>query len=257
MGRPYREGDPICDFYQIVLFSNSAILCLTDGCNWGDKPRKASRIANKSIVKYMEKEIPKIKSVKQAIHSLLAAFTDGQLSILDNKEDFWMGGSTTAICCCLFSIDQDHAENSILQLSSSPSFSPSPFTLLPTPWVIVSVNVGDCKLLVYSPRSRSVFDVTHTTRDDVTNLTDPGGRLGSYNSSFSFLLLLFPSFPSPPLLSSPLLPSAFPLLPLPPLLFFPPCLLLFPSSPPLPSSPFLSSLSDSPNSFHSPPSPSA
>ena len=95
-GRPYREGDPICDRFQISLYQNRIICCLTDGCNWGDKPRKASRIANKVITQYVKYNIEKIIDVQSAIFTLLAAFSSAQLSIIDGDDQEWRPGTTTA-----------------------------------------------------------------------------------------------------------------------------------------------------------------
>ena len=67
--------------------------------------------------------------------------------------------------------------------------------LAPTKWIFVSINLGDCKFLLFKMRENiKVIDITDNLRSDSTNLTDPGGRLGNfkgYFSSSSFFLFLF------------------------------------------------------------------
>ena len=36
-------GSPICDYYHVEFTSSGrCVMCVTDGCNWGDKPRNVS-----------------------------------------------------------------------------------------------------------------------------------------------------------------------------------------------------------------------
>jgi len=172
-GRPYREGDPICDRYQVQLNENSAFICVTDGCNWGEKPRRAARLVNKSMRNYINKHIAEQKTVREAVQVLLAALADAHLSVFDGREETWISGGTTAVAGLILEIDMESSENEVISGFSSP-------VLAPTKWIFVCVNVGDCKVLHYSPRTRKISDVTSVSRYNSLDATDPGGRLGSF-----------------------------------------------------------------------------
>jgi hypothetical protein len=53
-------------------------------------------------------------------------------------------------------------------------------TLAPTRWIFVCANIGDCKVLHFSQRTRKVIDITDSCRMNSLDPTDPGGRIGSY-----------------------------------------------------------------------------
>lgn len=46
-------------------------------------------------------------------------------------------------------------------------------------WILLLVNVGNCKAYVWSPKDGSVRDVTS---GNVSDRKDPGGRLGNYDN---------------------------------------------------------------------------
>lgn len=50
-------GDPIADCFAIVTRSNSAIMVLADGVNWGVKSRTAARSAVHGCVDYLNKTL--------------------------------------------------------------------------------------------------------------------------------------------------------------------------------------------------------
>jgi hypothetical protein len=94
-GRPYREGDPICDRYQIQLNERGTFICVSDGCNWGEKPRRAARLVNKNIRAYVNKYMCKQRTIRGAVEVLLAAVAEGHLSVFDGREETWISGGTT------------------------------------------------------------------------------------------------------------------------------------------------------------------
>lgn len=53
----YFTGDPIADSFGIVARENSAILCLADGVNWGERSRRASRCAVHGCVDYLNRAL--------------------------------------------------------------------------------------------------------------------------------------------------------------------------------------------------------
>lgn len=48
-----RTGDPICDRFFVQMIRDRAIILVADGCNWGEKPRKAAEKASNNFVQYL------------------------------------------------------------------------------------------------------------------------------------------------------------------------------------------------------------
>ena len=84
---------------------NSVIICVTDGCNWGDKPRRASRVANKTIVQYVTNNIRQARSVADVVNTLIASLVDAQFAIV-HLEDYLFAGATTAVVGAMLEVDQ-------------------------------------------------------------------------------------------------------------------------------------------------------
>ena len=68
---------------------------------------------------------------------------------------------------------------------SSGKQSKAPSTMIPKKrrkkkWTFIFGNVGDCKVFLYSWKTRSVNDMTFTNRDQSFDASDCGGRLGPY-----------------------------------------------------------------------------
>ncbi|KAL6043570.1 PPM-type phosphatase domain-containing protein [Balamuthia mandrillaris] len=49
-----RQGDPICDCFAAVPCHNGAILCVCDGCGWGNAPAEAARRARATFVRSLK-----------------------------------------------------------------------------------------------------------------------------------------------------------------------------------------------------------
>jgi hypothetical protein len=62
---PSRDGTPICDFYRFDLGPERIVACLTDGCNWGQKPRDAARVANNRFCSYLQAHMKEADSVQK------------------------------------------------------------------------------------------------------------------------------------------------------------------------------------------------
>eukprot|EP00012_Vannella_robusta_P010305 CAMPEP_0206206828 /NCGR_PEP_ID=MMETSP0166-20121206/15219_1 /ASSEMBLY_ACC=CAM_ASM_000260 /TAXON_ID=95228 /ORGANISM="Vannella robusta, Strain DIVA3 518/3/11/1/6" /LENGTH=716 /DNA_ID=CAMNT_0053627455 /DNA_START=955 /DNA_END=3105 /DNA_ORIENTATION=+ len=164
-GHTKREGSPICDTFQYRLYSNRAILAVTDGCNWGIRPKMASRIANKTFVEYMEDHQGSIHTVREAGHLLLRATSHAHTAIKEQAKEMNMEcGSTT-----LFG-------GILLELSERVTFDEFEED---TNWVFVCVNVGDCKAFCIRNEEREVIEISIGNRTSSTDASDPGGRLGA------------------------------------------------------------------------------
>jgi len=48
-----QQGTPICDRYGIMRFEEMCSFCVTDGCNWGERPRLASEKANGAFLEFV------------------------------------------------------------------------------------------------------------------------------------------------------------------------------------------------------------
>eukprot|EP00324_Dicrateria_rotunda_P004055 CAMPEP_0206160284 /NCGR_PEP_ID=MMETSP1474-20131121/6625_1 /ASSEMBLY_ACC=CAM_ASM_001110 /TAXON_ID=97495 /ORGANISM="Imantonia sp., Strain RCC918" /LENGTH=278 /DNA_ID=CAMNT_0053561533 /DNA_START=454 /DNA_END=1287 /DNA_ORIENTATION=+ len=178
-GRPSREGDPICDRYTVKLLPNAAIICLTDGCNWGEKPRRASRVANAAMVEFVRKNLSSIKTIWDAVHTLIGSLADAQLAIVNGPDEKWAGGKTTANIGVMLEVDQRWVESKVMEEVNDIMNEDFVRTIVPTRWAFVTVNIGDCKVLHIS-RNKVVTDITDVNRSDYLDPTDPGGRLGPY-----------------------------------------------------------------------------
>jgi hypothetical protein len=165
-----RLGDPICDCFSFETFQHStAIISVADGCNWGPKPLEAARVGTTVFQEYMKKKIPKIDSIRKAGYYLIQAFSHAHVKILRaplarGMKDVWETGTTTLTGGILLKLSDEAAR----QFSAQ--------------YVFVCASVGDCKAFHYDAKTRKVKDVTVGNRPaaSITNVNDPGGRLGPY-----------------------------------------------------------------------------
>ena len=177
-GRPYGEGDPICDRFNISLFENRVVMSLADGCNWGDLSRKAAKRATKKFNQFISSQYKDISSIRSAASVILAAFAEADRSIRNNMNELGPPpGSTTLIGGLLAEIDgKSKPQLSPRNVSSITSWDGSP-------WVFIFASVGDCKCYHYSISRKKLTDLTTSSRSDVMNGTNPGGRLGGPNQA--------------------------------------------------------------------------
>eukprot|EP01103_Thecamoeba_quadrilineata_P018296 TRINITY_DN68_c4_g3_i1.p1 TRINITY_DN68_c4_g3~~TRINITY_DN68_c4_g3_i1.p1 ORF type:complete len:1006 (+),score=211.87 TRINITY_DN68_c4_g3_i1:106-3123(+) len=144
-----RVGDPICDRFSIVAFENRYVVSVTDGCNWGPKPRDASLRAISAFCKHVEDHHSSIGDVQSVGQLLLNALMSAHQNILANAHQLELG-TTTLIGGLLFQLDE-LSEAPLTPTSSSSSSTST--TTAPTPnstpssrWGFVCINVGDCKV---------------------------------------------------------------------------------------------------------------
>lgn len=154
-GRLHREGDPICDSFFLRVYSNRVVCALADGCSWGNRPLEAARVACKAFMDYMTARMDDIVDVQECGHCLLRAFDKASREIIVGKDDIWDAGTTTLIGGVLLELEDNK-------------------------WGFLCVSVGDCKAFRYSIKNKEVIDVTQGNRRNLTNPSDPGGRLGPY-----------------------------------------------------------------------------
>ena len=76
-------------------------------------------------------------------------------------------------------VDEDYVENLIISEQSEK------LKIKPSKWLFVSVNLGDCKIIHVSIKNKiRVNDITGCLRSNTLDMTDPGGRLGSFDGKF-------------------------------------------------------------------------
>lgn len=182
-----RDGDPNADCAWVRLYANRAFVALADGCNWGHRPRDAARSAVAALRDYLTRRCGRdavVPDLHEAAHYLLRAFAEADRRIMQGKGDTWEAGTTTLIGGLLLQLappphsstnagdDDDEGAESSRQLRGQ--------------WGFVCCSVGDCKAFHYAPArgggkgGGEVTDITAGNRMNVTDVRDPGGRLGPY-----------------------------------------------------------------------------
>jgi len=96
--RSHRDGDPICDVFSFRCNSKGAIVAaVTDGCNWGDRPMMASRIANGAFVDYVFQSLGCLNSSRDVGRMLLSAVEHAHDSIMDAHDQAENPAGTTTL----------------------------------------------------------------------------------------------------------------------------------------------------------------
>ena len=97
-----RAGDPICDFYYLRLFEHSTIVALSDGCNWGEPPKRAAQAAAQAFVRYLQDRLHVFNDTNVVAYHILRAISAAQSSIVKGFEDIWQAGTATLLGGMLF-----------------------------------------------------------------------------------------------------------------------------------------------------------
>ncbi|XP_076650041.1 PP2C-like domain-containing protein CG9801 [Halictus rubicundus] len=156
------NGEPIADSFGIVARSNSAILALADGVNWGTKASIAARSAVHGSMEYLNKALfcpsvnNEITTTKDVFIALLRSFHAAHSLILQEQ------GMLTTLTVC-----------AVLPLPSSESNTNQ------KKYVACTCNVGDSLAYVYS-RKTGVREITRGSHDIhcMRDMRDALGALG-------------------------------------------------------------------------------
>jgi len=154
-----REGDPICDSFCIHAYENCVIVCIADGCNWGERPREASNRCKDIFVQHLENNLGNVKRLNDLGPLLVSCLDSAHQAIIVDKPDIWMAGTSTVLGGVCLQISDSGAE---------------------TGWMFVGVTIGDCKTFLWSQKTQVVKDLTQGNRMNITDPRDPGGRIGPY-----------------------------------------------------------------------------
>lgn len=156
-------GDNVwCDYFQVQVINQCALIAIADGCNWGAKPKKAAETACRLTQEHIAKEIDSWAGSKVG-HPMsfidLSNFSLSSLSLVHQeilKEKY--PGTTTLLSGMLCKID----------------------SINPNEYGFVCVSVGDCKAFHWEKKTGRVKDITFGNRRNAHDASDCGGRLGPY-----------------------------------------------------------------------------
>lgn len=153
-----RQGDPICDRFALTFYHNRAVVVLSDGCNWGIRPRNAAVRANNAFIETIALH-PHLQDLQQLGKLLLMAMTAAHAAITENESISDVGTTTLLGGVLVEAVDTEEDEPK---------------------WAFICVSVGDCKVYLWSHKRKSILDITANNRGGL-DVTDPGGRLGPSN----------------------------------------------------------------------------
>jgi len=151
-------GDPICDQFCFKAVGDRVIMVLADGCNWGKGPCNAARCASATFAEYLARHSYKITDTNKAGDVLVMAIAAASDQISLGKSHIETGTTTLA--------------GGILLKSAEATMSHK--------YIWVGISCGDCKMLLYSKANNTITDITECNRSNITDASDPGGRLGPY-----------------------------------------------------------------------------
>jgi len=166
-GGTKRQGSPICDQYYIQTQPDRMFICVADGCNWGERPREAARVAARGFVTYEQDHFGSTCDIRECGKILLSAMKAAHNGIIANKTDLWEAGTTTLVGGVIVPMDLS-AEGADKQAGE---------------YGVCLLSIGDCKCFLWDSNTGKVRDITVDNRGNLLDPTDPGGRLGPYGTS--------------------------------------------------------------------------
>lgn len=131
------------------------------------RPQKAAIAASKAFIDYLVEKMDSFQLTNEIAQHLMTAAEEAHNAILKGYEnDVWQAGTTTLL-------------GGIIQelVPENPSQTPV--------WGFVFLSVGDCKAFHWNHKTGRVTDITEGNRGNVTDATDPGGRLGPFTGQGS------------------------------------------------------------------------
>jgi hypothetical protein len=160
LGKPLRDGDPICDSYGYLLRDDGIhISCVADGCSWGRAPQLAAKQAKTAFIDFLDKNTRLLTDTVTVGHALLLAMRHAHEMVMKARDPSFIG-TTTLLGGILLQLEPESV-TALSSPSSSPnaplgtatsqtppsSAPPSRWTNGGIPkWCWVYINVGDCKV---------------------------------------------------------------------------------------------------------------
>ena len=161
----HRDGDPICDRFLVQLLPKRSIALVADGCNWGEKPRKAAEKASNSFADYLLEHQAEATTTHYVARLITRAFSVAHHSILEGSRDSWDVGTTTLLGGLLVKLQE-------------PLLEDRDGEIIACNWAYIWGSVGDCKGFHYSASQKTFRDITSANRLGTSSARDCGGRLG-------------------------------------------------------------------------------
>ena len=179
-----QQGSPICDQYNVVVRGNRVFVCVADGCNWGEKPREAARRASASFVDYLDAHCLCACDAHDVGALLLDAFVSAHNAIVAGISEAWEAGTTTLIGAAVFPLAAPEASPEAAPETAAAGAGAAgageEAAAGAAGYGVCVLSIGDCKCFLRDARSGRVRDITPGNRGNLTDATDPGGRLGPY-----------------------------------------------------------------------------
>ncbi|KAH3767670.1 cyclophilin B [Pelomyxa schiedti] len=166
-----KQGEPICDHYSIHMFDKLTTFCITDGCNWGVKPRDAAKAACTAFTKFLSESLCKINNIKDISPIVINALVEAHNAVIRGKPEAWEVGTTTLLGGCIVPL-ADYKKTK----------RKGPQTPTPETYACILIGVGDCKAFFWSSTEHRFSDMTcgNHSPGGTEDRRDPGGRLGPY-----------------------------------------------------------------------------
>eukprot|EP01103_Thecamoeba_quadrilineata_P002855 TRINITY_DN12714_c0_g1_i1.p1 TRINITY_DN12714_c0_g1~~TRINITY_DN12714_c0_g1_i1.p1 ORF type:complete len:729 (-),score=133.49 TRINITY_DN12714_c0_g1_i1:24-2210(-) len=175
---PSPSTDLICDSYFAVAYKNLYQLVIADGCNWGLYPALAASNAVKGFIEHCREHFALCNETEtthalaslllRAVHSAHQQILMGHQQYLDQNpsvEPETPAGTTTLLGGVVIpTVPRDPTD---------------------PPYVGLFVSLGDCKCYRLSKKTGLLLDITRGLRPEGLQRSDPGGRLGPYDSGQS------------------------------------------------------------------------
>ena len=163
-----QQGSPICDQYFVQVQPERVLMCVADGCNWGERPREAARIAAQCFVRHAQQAADGARTARDCGRMLLGAMRAAHNSIIAGKSDIWDAGTTTLIGGMLVALEDSSSSSDSSNSSGGRAYG------------VCLLSIGDCKCFLWERATARVRDITVDNRGNLLDATDPGGRLGPY-----------------------------------------------------------------------------
>ncbi|ELP83768.1 hypothetical protein EIN_470020 [Entamoeba invadens IP1] len=155
-------GNPIADFYEMLLYNNTIIHCMCDGCGIGSAPKKAAWSAGQTAVSSLARDIRTCSNIKEMADAMIRAVADAHESIFTaaelNNETVLIGSTTILI-------------QVVLQLEAAEKR-----------YAALTLNIGDSRAYLHNTSSTKSF-FNFEARKCMEDLANSQGRIGNFTNN--------------------------------------------------------------------------
>jgi hypothetical protein len=145
----------MCDHVAARVFSSRVLMVLADGCGFGGRARAAAIAAAHAFLNFMTVMQFRTFDTENFAKALMCSVQVAHDAVLATAESAEDAGTTTLLGAAVVELDASEPERFALMI----------------------VSVGDVKAFVWSKEGR-MMDATFANRGNVSDATDPGGRVG-------------------------------------------------------------------------------